>query len=322
MIHIQAYIPDKGVVEIKDPGAIPTILSAKENILWIDFDNPTETEVRLLSDIFNFHPLAIEDCLKDVHHPKVDDYGDYLFISVHGIALKKLEEELFTEELDIFLGSNYLVTFHHEPRRSISVSWQRCQQRSNLISKGADFLLYHIIDTLTDNYMPVIEAIDGKLDQIEEKVFSNPDKQTLNKIFDLRRDILYLRRVIIPQREVIYRLSRGEFDLVRRESAIFFRDVFDHLYRIADSIETYRDVISGVLEAYLSISSNKLNEVMKVLTIITTIIMPLSLIVGIYGMNFKNMPELEWKYGYPLVWVIMISLTGFLVWLFKRKKWL
>ena len=322
MIRIQAYMLDKGVVEVEDPGYIPAILSAKETILWVDFDNPTETEVRLLSDIFNFHPLAIEDCLKESHHPKVDDYGEYLFIILHGIAVKKLEEGLFTEELDIFLGSNYLVTFHYEPRRSVSIPWQRCQQRLNLISRGTDFLLYHIVDTLVDNYTPVIEALDEKLDQIEEEVFSNPDKQTLNKIFGLRRDVLYLRRVILPQREVIYRLSRGEFDLVRKESAIFFRDVFDHLYRIADSIEAYRDVISGALEAYLSVSSNKLNEIMKVLTIITTIIMPLSLVVGIYGMNFEYMPELKWKHGYLMVWMIMIAIAGFLVWFFKKKKWL
>ncbi len=301
--------------------AMREALKAPDVLVWVDFDAPTDHEVLLLKSVFGFHDLAIEDCVKESTHPKVDDYGDYLYLVVHGVV-GGAGPVFRTEELDVFLGKNYLVTFHYEKRRSIEAVRVRCAEVAQQMSHGSERLLVAILEQLVDNYEPALEHLDRRITSVEERVFATADKTTLNELFSLRKEVLHLRRIIYPQRETIHRLARGEFPQIPAEAAPFFRDIYDHLYRIVDLCEGYRDLLAGALDAYLSVVSNRLNEVMKVLTMISTIMLPLTLIVGIYGMNFDNIPELRWKYGYFAVLGVMVTLAVVMVAMFRRRRWL
>jgi magnesium transporter len=290
---------------------------------WIDLEEPTAEEARVLADVFHFHPLAIEDCLSDVNYPKTDDYGDYLYVIVHGIRFDVPSDSFVTRELDIFLGPNYVVTHHKGPVRSITATREQCQKGGVIpLQRGADFLVHHILDQLFDNYFPSLDAIEDKIQMIEVEVFENPGRETLDRVFSLKRDVMHLRRICAPQRELVHRLSRGEFTLIGDKAAIYFRDIYDHLYRIVEASYSYQDMSQGLLDAYLSAVSNRLNETMKRLTVIGALLMPLTLITGIYGMNFEHMPELHWHYGYPMVLGMMALTILVLAAFLKKKDWI
>src|SRR3989337_1629282 len=272
MIHI---ISCSRSGELKEPTVenLSEFISDKNSITWVDFDNPTEKEVALLSDIFKFHTLAIEDCLSFVPNPKIDDYGDYLYVVIHGINAEALKrDELETHDLDIFLGKNYLLTFHKGYFRSIDSVIERCRKNCSLLQKDPEFLMHQIIDALVDNYLPIMDDLGEKVDELEKEIFAGPDRLVLNKLFALKKDILYLRRIVTPQREILKNISSREHKQICFECSLHFKDVYDHLFMISELIESYRDTISGAMEAYLSVVSNRLNEVMKVLTIIATIL--------------------------------------------------
>lgn len=320
MIAIIAYSKEEGYRYFDQPERIPDFLKDKRELIWVDLEAATEPEASILSRYFNFHPLAIEDCISETLLPKVDDFGDYIFLVLHGARVA--EEGLSTMEINFFLGPNYLVTYHDEPSRSINKVKERCLKNSLSITRGADFLLHEILDGMVDNYFPVLDHLDAAIDQVEEEVFSRPEQGTLNKIFNLKKEVMHLRRVTGPQREILNRLSRDPFPVISPKAAIYFRDVYDHLARISDLSESYRDLVSGALEAYLSVVSNRLNEIMKVLTIFTATLMPLTVITGIYGMNFQNMPELQSRNGYYAVLGIMAVIAGGMLFYFRKKKWL
>jgi magnesium transporter len=322
MIHILHW-NGRGLEPVEGPAALPSLLARGSGLTWIDLDLPTPDEARILSDVFAFHPLAIENCLGEVVHPKIDDYPDYLYIVVHGVVAVDLAKEAFrTEELDIFLGPRYLVTHHQEPRRSIEEVRERCRKRPDLLGRGSDFLLHDLLDAVVEHYQPALEQIESEIDRVEERIFSDPSQETLNDILALKRDVLRLRRIIGPQKEAVNRLTRREFRLVSDAAIPYFRDVYDHLFRMQDLTEQYRDLITGAMEAYLSMVSNRLNTVMKALTAVSTVILPMSLIAGIYGMNFKRMPELEWPWGYPLALGLMAAVGLGLFAFFKTKRWI
>lgn len=301
---------------------LPELLSDKDSITWVDLHNPTDEEAGILTNIFKFHPLAVEDCLATVPNPKIDDYGEYLYVVIHGINAEALKrDELETHDLDIFLGKNYLLTFHKGYFRSIDSVIERCRKNCSFLQKDPESLMHQIIDALVDNYLPIMDDLGEKVDELEKAIFAGPDRLVLNKLFALKKDILYLRRIVTPQREILKNISSREHKQICFECSLHFKDVYDHLFMISELIESYRDTISGAMEAYLSVVSNRLNEVMKVLTIIATILMPLTLITGIFGMNFDYMPLLKSPSGFAATALVMGVLAIVMLLAFKKKGW-
>jgi len=297
--------------------------SDPENLYWWDLHAPTEEESECLGGYFNFHPLAIDDCLADIQYPKVDFYETYLYLLIHGVDVDRSNAEGFApKELDVFLGQKYLVTFHKKEMRSISEVMRRCKENTPIFEYGIDFVLYTILDILVGNYLPVLEEVEDELDKTEQELFEDPQSTVLRRILNLKRTLLKVKKTIFPQREVMNHLARNEYQFITRKTQFYFRDVYDMLYRMAEMTESFRDVTTAMVETYLSTVSNRLNEVMKVLTLITTIFMPLTVITGIYGMNFDNMPELRWKYGYFVVLGVMVVVGVGLFTYFRNRKWI
>ena len=297
--------------------------SKTDNLYWWDLNSPNAEEIGCLAGHFRFHPLAIEDCLADIQYPKVDFYESYLYLLIHGVDVDRtLEEGFAPKEIDVFLGPNYLVTFHKKDTRSVGEVLRRCRENSPIFEYGLDFVLYSILDILVENYMPVLEELENEIDTAEETLFQDPRPEVLRSILTLKRTLLKLKKTIFPQREVLNHLARNEYQMISRKTQFYFRDVYDLLYRMSEMTESFRDVTTAMIEAYLSTVSNRLNEVMKALTLITTIFMPLTVITGIYGMNFKHMPELNSKFGYPIVLGVMVLVGGGLFTYFRKRKWI
>ena len=290
---------------------------------WIDLEQPTPEEAAVLSEAFHFHPLAIEDCLEDVHHPKLDEYDDHIFAIVHGIRFDAPSEEFVTRELDIFLSQSYLVTHHKGPMRSIDAVREQCSKGLQVsIPKGTGFLLHTILDQMFEHYFPNLDAIEDQIQLLQVECFQQPTAETLEKVFALRRDVMTLRRICLPQREIIHRLSRGDYPGINDKVALYFRDIYDNLYRIVDAAMQYQDLVQSTMDAYLSSVNNRLNETMKRLTVISALLMPLTVLTGIYGMNFEFMPELHWRYGYVAVLGVMATMSAALIYWFKKKQWI
>jgi magnesium transporter len=237
---------------------------------------------------FGFHALAIDDALQEVHVPKLDDWGDYLYIVLNYLDIKPNGHywETKTEELDIFLGQNYIVTLQDTPIPAIADTWAACDRDLRTVQEGADHLLYRVADHLVSGYMPTVEKIDAAIDQIEDEVFDRPAPRTLEKLFALKRLLQAMRRILLPQREVMNKLARDDYKVIDPRDRIFFRDIYDHLVRLHDLNESLRDLVGGALDTYLSVINNRMNDVMKTLTIITTLFMPITFITGFFGMNF------------------------------------
>jgi magnesium transporter len=304
--------------EIHELGSMPQ----NGESLWVDLETPTPQEAEILSKVFNFHHLAIEDCWHEPQHPKADDYGDYLFMVVHGVRYDAETEEFTTHELNIFLGPNYLVTFHSFHSRSVEAAQNYVRRNPNIMARGMDFMLHQIVDRLIDNYFPKLEILEDKIEALETAVFTDPNPAVLNTIFDLRRHVVHLKRVASQEREVLIAITRGAFPFVNERSQIYFKDIYDHLFKIVEVADNHRETINIILQAYLSIVSNKLNDTMRVLTLIATIMLPLTVVTGIYGMNFDHMPELRWRYGYHATLGAMALLAGGMLFYFRRRKWL
>lgn len=290
---------------------------------WIDLEEPTPAEAAILSDVFHFHPLAIEDCLEEVHHPKLDEYDGYVLVIVHGVRFDVPTEEFITRELDIFLSAKYLVTHHRGPMRSITAIRDQCGKGlQTAFPKGPDFLLHAILDQMFEHYFPNLDAVEDQIQLLQVECFENPTTRTLEKVFALRRDVMTLRRICLPQREIMHRLARGDYPGISDKAAIYFRDIYDNLYRIVDAAMQYQDMVQGTMDAYLSSVNNRLNETMKRLTVISALLVPLTVITGVYGMNFEHMPELHWRYGYFMVLGLMAVISVALFRWFKKKQWI
>lgn len=312
--------------ELHDLDAIKREFERGEGgLLWIHLHQCNHNEYEaVLKTLFRFHPLAIEDTLSQGYQaPKVDDFTDYLFLIAHAITSDSTLTEIGTTELNCFLGKQYLVTSCHEDvLQPVQTTWQRALRDQRILERGADFLLHALLDAVVDEYLPFLDRIDEEVDQLEDRIIIQADPSDLRRILQLKHMILAMRRVASPQREVMLRLSRGEFSLIQQSHFIYFRDIYDHLVRIADLSESVRDVVGSTLDTYLSVSSNKLNEVMKTLTMVSTIFLPLTLVTSLYGMNFDFMPELHWHYGYLMVWIIMGVIIVGMLWFFHRRRWL
>ena len=303
---------------------LPELLKDGKAVFWVDIEAPSEADDRLLLDTFHFHPLTVEDCRANRHHPKVEEFPDYIYFIVHAVRTDASPDRFNTIELDGFLGSNYVITYHHDSFRSINNVKQLIHTSPIACKRGAPFLLYQILDQIVDFYSPVLDDFDERIDTLEDDIFTlkSPNNQILADVMDLKRGVLRLRRISSKQMEILYRMSRGEFSLIDQQMLPFYRDIYDHLVRVTDLAESYRDLISGALEAYLSVVSNRLNEIMKVLTIFSAIMLPLTFIAGVYGMNFEHMPELATRYGYFVVWIIMIVVALGMLGLFWKRGWI
>jgi magnesium transporter len=319
------YYSSKGSFTIDVPQTHWRVaLRDTRGLLWVDFgEEPSETVEPPLRDIFSFHPLAIDDALREAHVPKIDNWGDYVYIVQHIVVFDPQTIELTTREVDIFLGPNYLVTHHRQPIDAVNRVWTSCQNDQRRLERGPDHLLYNLLDLMTAEYMPVVDVLDETIDQLEDDIFSRPSQNQviLNTIFSIKRAVLHMRRVIVPQREVLNRLARDEYTMIDAADRVYFRDIYDHLVRLADINESLRDLIGGTLDTYLSVTSNRINEVMKVLTIISALFMPISFMSGFFGMNFTGLPfDNPWLLGATLT--LMILIPTVMLWWFRKRGWL
>lgn len=302
---------------------IEAAFKSKEGLLWVDISETTEEDSKFFEESFHFHSLAIEDCVSPlIHPPKIDDFDEYLFIVVHGINHAVESEIVETAELALFIGTNFLVSNHSYYLYSIEAVKQMVEKDGRPMRRGVDFLAHAIIDTLINNVMPTVDRMSDFAEEVEEEVIQNPKQNTLEDILKLKRSTLQIHRVMAPQREVMNRLSRGEFSIIGREAQIFYRDIYDHLVRIEDLNQAIRDRADNALSTYLSSVANRQNETMKVLAMVATIFLPLTLLAGIYGMNFENMPELKWEWGYFAVLGIMGIVIATVIWRFWAGKWI
>ena len=291
--------------------------------VWVDLSKPSSDEARILTDVFHFHELAVEDALAETHYPKIESYGDYLYLILHGIDFKASEHLFKTQDIDFFLGERYLVTVHPGISRSMNQVSEVCGRSAHVLGEGPTGLLHRIVDTMVDNYLPEVEKLNERLDEIEKEVFEHPNQQLVRRILDFKRDVSSLRRVVLPERDAVGRLARREFVLISEAMSYRFRDVHDHLVRLADEAMFFQDRITSLLDAYLSNVSNQLNSVMKVLTVIATIFMPLTVLTGMWGMNVP-LPHLPGGEPAQFWWVavLMFIISGIMLWFFRRKGWI
>jgi len=292
-------------------------------VTWLNVDGSHQVEI--LEEIGNhldIHPLALEDIFDTSQRPKMEDFDRYLLIELNMLSWDVNPPQIEPQQVSLILGENYVVTFQEHEKDVFDPVRKRIREgKSRLIKHGADYLAYSLIDAIVDNYFIVLENLGEQIEFLEEELITDPDPGTLQSIHLLKRELIFLRKSVWPLREVIGALERGESSLFQESSLIYLRDVYDHTIQIIDTVETFRDMVSGMLDIYLSSISNRMNEVMKVLTIIATVFIPLSFIVGLYGMNFSYMPELQWKWGYPMIWGVIISVVVGMVAYFRKKKW-
>ncbi|PEC18865.1 magnesium/cobalt transporter CorA [Bacillus cereus] len=283
---------------------------------WVDFDTPTDEEAMLLKTYFNFHPLAVEDCLHVLQRPKLDYYEGYDFFVLHTLN----QATFASKEVDVFVGHNFIVTFHLSPVREVETVRRRLMEMDkNMLTKGAMYTFYLIMDKIVDAYFPSLYQIE---DDLNEKLGQKETNQDLiEDVFEIRSQLLKLRRTIFPMRELLYRILNSERLIIPKEERRYFMDIYDHLLKLSEMIESNREMTTDIRDSYISLNSNRMNSIMKTLTVMTSIFVPLTFIASIYGMNFEYMPELTWRWGYFMVLGVMLGFSsGMLLWLW-RKGW-
>ncbi|MBU7595310.1 magnesium/cobalt transporter CorA [Metabacillus halosaccharovorans] len=286
---------------------------------WVDFHEPSDDEIKHLAYTFRFHPLAIEDCIQVLQRPKLDYYDDHSFYVTH--IVREQDNEIYKEEIDFFVGEKFIVTFHRMPAKEVEQVWDRLLEQKNTEKWDSFYVFYQILDKIVDNYFPLIYKIEDRLDKIEDNTQNKSMTVLMNELFDTRHMLLNLRHSVHPMRDLLYRMLNSHHLHGIRERREYFSDIYDHLLKLSEMVMSNREVTADIRDSYLSLNSHQTNNVMKVLTIITSIFAPLTFIAGIYGMNFENMPELTWKYGYFLSLGLMVVI-GILMFLwFKSKGW-
>jgi magnesium transporter len=308
----------------RDPPAteVEAAVHGQTGVLWVDITAADSEERAWLADAFRFHQLAIDDCFNGrIDTPKIDDYRDYLFIVAQSVSYHQRGERLELTEIDMFLGPNYVVTVHRESA-PVNELFHRACDGVQILERGADFLAHSVLDSLVDLLLPAVEEMDEALDDVERRILEEPDKRHLPEVLLLKRNALRLRRSMLPERDMVNRLSRGEFPaLVRPEALIFFRDVYDHVVRVEEMLEGLRDMADSALNSYLSSVNNRMNEVMKTLSIVAAIFLPLTLIASVYGTNLDLSPGVEFRYGFQLMLASMVLVALGLIGYFKYRRW-
>lgn len=330
MVRIFIRNAHGALLESTDITRIPLFIADKANTVWVDLPDlgaEVQPDVeRVLRNVFQFHPLAVDDALVESHVPKVDDWGEYLYIVLHAVNYHAGMGHLETQEVDIFVGANYLVTHHTSDVPALDRLWQTVLRDERHTRKGVDYLLYELCDFIATDYMPAMDRIDEAIDQIQDTVFDSRNPRAVQVIFTLKSTVLDLRRVLSPQREVLNKLSRGDFPMIDTNVRIYMRDVYDHFVRLTDLNESLRDLVAGSLDTYLSVTANRTNEVMKVLTIITVLFMPLTFITGFFGMNFfGGSMELFMSVSPVLIFAIamavMIAVPAAMLLYIRQRGW-
>ena len=309
---------------------MPTLLADTNLFLWVDLEQPTPEESRcILEEVFHFHPLSIEDCVTVSPAPKVEEYAPreddkftpYLFMVIHAVDYSRADGVFATNELNFFLGRNFVVTYHERPVRSVSLTEDRAIKGVGAIARAPDRVAYNLLDSIVENYKPALDELSLEIAELEQQALQHPTKETLNQILRVKKEVLHLRKIIGPQREVLARFAQGEFKLIRAHMVPYYRDVYNELFQISELAQGYTDALTGILQVYLNMSSNQTSEVVKLLTMITVITTPLMMVGTWYGMNFKHMPEVDWHYGYWAAGGLTLAATAATYWYFKRKKW-
>jgi magnesium transporter len=310
----------------KEIKSIEDILPLKEKptVTWINIAGIHEVDIiEKIGKSFDLHPLIIEDIVNTDQRIKVEDFGNYIFVVLKMFFYAENKNEIKAEQISLILGSNFVISFQEEESDIFKPIRERIRNGKGRARKlGADYLAYSLLDAIVDHYFVILEKLGERVEDLEDELVTRPEPKILGEIHRLRREMIFLRKSVWPLREIIACLERGETSLIQKSTEIYLRDVYDHTIQVMDAVETYRDMLAGMLETYLSSISNKMNEVMKVLTIIATIFIPLTFIVGVYGMNFRFMPELEWRWSYLIIWTIMIVVAVFMIFYFKRKRWI
>lgn len=287
MIRILCRTTQDGAMTELAADQLASALKVKRNLIWVDLSgDDTSTYQPLLTETFGFHPLAVEDALVETHLPKVDDWDEYIYLVLYGVDFDQAKLEVDSHEVDVFLGPNYVVTHHTEQVNAVERLRSIYQRDARRLQRGTDFLLFELADAIVADFMPCLDGLDETANDLEDEVFSNPTKETLPRIFALKRAAIHLRRILSPQREVLNRLARDEYRVIDAKERVYFRGVYDHLVRLHDINEGVRDLIGGALDIYLSATSNRLNEVMRILTLVTVLGLPLTFLTGFFGMNF------------------------------------
>lgn len=316
------YSPVDGDIEIFDKVAdFDRMISKEGSFLWVDLCKPTDEESYILTHDFKFHPLAIEDAMTEKTRTKLDDYDSYLFGVFPVVDFIGREEGIRISEMDFFLGKNYLVSIRDDEHRIFDFLYEKVKRDDRLLSRGADHMLHAVLDAVVDNHNAVLDIFEYEVDQIEEDVLGESDQDTLSAIFALRRDIVHFKRVVIPQRDVILQLYRLPKRQISEGLKVYLADIMDHLARINEMAESHREIVNSSLEIYYSTVSTKTNEVIKFLTLLTAIFIPSTFLAGVWGMNFAGMPELDWKYGYPISLLLIVIIMFGMVMFFRKKNW-
>lgn len=310
---------------------MPTLLSDTNLFLWVDLESPTPEETKfVLEELFHFHPLSIEDCVKDSPSPKVeefqpkddDKFASYLFMVIHAVDYNRKDGVFGTNELNFFLGKNFLVTYHQGVLRSVSLTEERAIKGTMHIARAPDRVAHNLLDAIVDNYKPALEELSLEIAELEQQSLQDHSGSTLNKILQIKKEVLHLRQIIGPQREVLARFARGEFKLIRPHLVPYYRNVYDALYHIAELAQNYTDSLTGILQVHLSMSSNRTGEVVKALTLITILSTPATIVASWYGMNFqKDMHEINWQHGYAFAFAVTALTTLVTFWYLRRRKW-
>jgi magnesium transporter len=324
-IKITVFTYNEAEYSLKEFSSVDEVASVGDgdNVTWINIDGVHDTQlVEKLGKKFNIHPLALEDVVNTGQRPKYEDFGDYLFVVMKMLYHSRVNNGITSEQVSLIVGHNYVISFQEIEGDVFDSIRERIKTAKGRIRKmGSDYLAYTLLDAVVDNYFVILENLGEKIEDMEERIIKCPEPKTLQTIHRLKRNLIYLRKSVWPLRELINGLQKGESGIVKKTTEVYLRDLYDHTIQVIDTVETFRDMVSGMLDIYLSSLSNKMNEVMKVLTIFAAIFIPLTFIAGVYGMNFKYMPELNWRWGYFAVLGFMALVGIVLLGYFKRKKW-
>lgn len=310
-----------GAPEILPLDAVPALIGRDDVTLWLDFESPSQQELDFFEKEFHIHHLTMEDVVQQNQRPKVEAFEGYVYLAIHAL-MRRDDVEIEPCEVDLLLGHNWLAMVRYEPIPGLTNGPTLKERLDLALAKGADFLLYTIVDQIVDSYFPLVDAMEEEIDALEDKLVQRCELQDMNRLLTFKRSLVHVRRAVAPQREVFNQLTRHDFPFIRPEYAVYFRDVYDHLIRIAEELDSLRDILSGALEVHLSSISNQLNVTMKRLTAWGTIFVVVTAIAGIYGMNFENMPELKWRYGYAFALALMFLIPAALYFYFKKKDYL
>ena len=302
--------------------ALREALIASDSVVWLDIQDPDGEDVALLGEVFGFHPLAIEDAIRSHERPKVDAYEHYYFVVFYAASLSPEHDHIVTRAVNLFIGHNYLVTVHAGSIPHIGETLARWRAPNSPLGRTVAALVHTLLDALVDDYFPLMDKVADHVEDLEDTIFVHFDEGAIQTMFALKKDLLSMRRIVAPERDVLNVLLRRQLPIFRPDDVAYLQDVYDHIVRVTDNIDTYRDLLSSALDSYLSLQSNNLNQIMKLLTIGSIILMTAGLIAGLYGMNFEHMPELKWPigHGWALIWIVITTIA--LVIYFRRKKWL